>query len=320
MRASIALAILCLVCAPPVSSFVISPHCRSPTRLEATKAKAKSKKKAPTSSGGFGTKKDVKAPFNAAASLLRSEKLYDKLEKESFQDTISEGDSTSVFREYVVTVQTPSQSWFPAAQLCLLTHSSSPSVHLPPSLSYLAREVLHCAKSASPSFSPSPPVSYAIEPLSEFMTHVYDVCIRPEQSTQEVMTLKEAREILGLEKEYEENDVKGKYRKMTLKYHPDRFVGEDKDSEEAKEAEIKFDRAAKAYDVLTSRNGHQSFYASLGGKARNEFKTVEVEDVGKERVGMSMDLELGGYRCAVRMLDTEISSFFIARNENFSEK
>ena len=69
MRASIALAILCLVCAPPVSSFVISPHCRSPTRLEATKAKAKSKKKAPTSSGGFGTKKDVKAPFNAAVSV-----------------------------------------------------------------------------------------------------------------------------------------------------------------------------------------------------------------------------------------------------------
>ncbi|GMH55187.1 hypothetical protein TL16_g01840 [Triparma laevis f. inornata] len=284
--------------------------------MGATKAKAKKTKKAAPTSSGFGAKKDIKAPFNAAASLLRNEKLYDKLEKESYQETMSEGESDSVFREFVVTVQTPSQSWFPVAQLCIHSHSSTPSQFISPSLSFLAREVLQAARTASPSFNNNNGVEYAAEPMGDFMTHVYDTCIEPSQSSQPVLTLKEAREIIEIDKEdvKDVDALKSKYRKITMKYHPDRFPG-DTSSPEAIEAAVKFDQAAKAYDVLTS-NSQQSFYAGLGGKARNDFKTFEVSDVGKERVGMSMDLELGGYRAAVRMLDTDISSFFIARNDN----
>jgi molecular chaperone DnaJ len=55
-------------------------------------------------------------------------------------------------------------------------------------------------------------------------------------------------EILGIERTASEDEIKRKYRKLAMKYHPDRNPG-DKDAEE------KFKEAAEAYEVL--RNGEK---------------------------------------------------------------
>ena len=51
-------------------------------------------------------------------------------------------------------------------------------------------------------------------------------------------------EVLGVTKSATSDEIKKAYRKLALKYHPDRNPGD-------KEAEEKFKEAAEAYDVLS---------------------------------------------------------------------
>ena len=51
-------------------------------------------------------------------------------------------------------------------------------------------------------------------------------------------------EVLGVQKNATADELKKAYRKLALKYHPDRNPGD-------KEAEEKFKEAAEAYDVLS---------------------------------------------------------------------
>lgn len=301
------------------------------------------------------------------AALLRSEKLYDQLEKESYSSTMSSAESETIFREHVgesgglrthgvekgsplmkrrngaspnsipiltrpppvglfspigpppsVSVRSPASQafsdWVPVCQLGVLTSTSlsdlSSSPALPSSLSYLAREVCHSASLTS-SF-PRSGAEFAAEPLSSFFDHVYDAVVSPAKGNA-ALSPSEARAVLGVEKGDDPGDVKRKYRKITLANHPDRFVL-DPDSEEAEAGARRFSDAAAAYEVLSSSEKSDSYYEGLGGKARSDFTKVQVEDVGKERTAMRMELDLGGYRAAVRCLDPDVSKFFVARN------
>ena len=59
-------------------------------------------------------------------------------------------------------------------------------------------------------------------------------------------------EVLGVNKNATEEEIKKAYKKLAIKYHPDRQSG--KSDEEKKEAEEKFKQCAEAYEVLSDQN------------------------------------------------------------------
>ncbi len=69
--------------------------------------------------------------------------------------------------------------------------------------------------------------------------------------------------ILGVDKNASEDDIKKAYRKMAMKYHPDKNP-DDKSSEE------KFKEAAEAYDVLSTPDKKKN-YDTFGSSNGNPF-------------------------------------------------
>lgn len=92
------------------------------------------------------------------------------------------------------------------------------------------------------------------------------------------MSKRDYYEILGVSKNSNKEEIKKAYRKMALKYHPDKNPGD-------KEAEEKFKEAAEAYDVLSNdekrskydRFGHQAF--SGGGSGGWSGGGMTIEDI-----------------------------------------
>ncbi len=80
------------------------------------------------------------------------------------------------------------------------------------------------------------------------------------------MAKRDYYEILGLEKNASQEDIKKAYRKMAMQYHPDRNPG-DKDSEE------KFKEAAEAYEVLSNDEKRAKYdrYGHNGLKGGQDF-------------------------------------------------
>lgn len=68
----------------------------------------------------------------------------------------------------------------------------------------------------------------------------------------ETMTKRDYYEILGLSKDASEDEIKRAYRKLAMKYHPDRNPGD-------KEAEEKFKEASEAYEVLKDSQKRQRY-------------------------------------------------------------
>lgn len=64
-------------------------------------------------------------------------------------------------------------------------------------------------------------------------------------------------EVLGVSKNASDAEIKSAYKKMAIKYHPDRQ--QDKSEEEKTAAEEKFKEAAEAYDVLRDPNKRQQY-------------------------------------------------------------
>lgn len=90
------------------------------------------------------------------------------------------------------------------------------------------------------------------------------------------MAKRDYYEILGLERSATAEDVKKAYRKMAIKYHPDKNPNDPT-------AEEKFKEAAEAYDVLSDDNkrarydrfGHQGVSGGVGGQGGGQGMSME---------------------------------------------
>ena len=86
-------------------------------------------------------------------------------------------------------------------------------------------------------------------------------------------------EVLSVEKTADGEEIKRAYRRMAMKYHPDRNPGDA-------EAEIKFKECAEAYEVLSDgqkrkiydTHGHEGLKRG-GGPATHDFRHMNVEDI-----------------------------------------
>ena len=84
-------------------------------------------------------------------------------------------------------------------------------------------------------------------------------------------------EILGVQKGANSDDIKKSYRKIAMKYHPDKNPNDS-------EAEKKFKEAAEAYSVLSDDQKRQQYdqfgHAGLGGSGGQGFQGgMSMEDI-----------------------------------------
>ncbi|MDX9912412.1 MAG: molecular chaperone DnaJ [Phycisphaerales bacterium] len=91
-------------------------------------------------------------------------------------------------------------------------------------------------------------------------------------------TTRDYYEILGVEKSADAEEIKRAYRRLAMKYHPDRNPGDA-------DAEAKFKEAAEAYEVLSDADkrkrydqfGHEGLRAS--GSAAHDFSRMDPTDI-----------------------------------------
>ena len=80
------------------------------------------------------------------------------------------------------------------------------------------------------------------------------------------MAKRDLYEVLGVAKDASERDIKKAYKKLAMKYHPDRTAGD-------KDLEVKFKEVKYAYEILTDEQkraaydqyGHAAFEQGQGG-------------------------------------------------------
>ncbi len=89
--------------------------------------------------------------------------------------------------------------------------------------------------------------------------------------------MKDFYDILGVQKSANENEIKRAYRKIAMKYHPDR-------NPDNKEAEKKFKEAAEAYSVLSDSSKRQQYdqfghsaFNGMGGQSG--FNSMNMDDI-----------------------------------------
>ncbi len=90
------------------------------------------------------------------------------------------------------------------------------------------------------------------------------------------MAKRDYYEVLGIEKKASADDIKRAYRRLAIKYHPDKNPGN-------KEAEAKFKECAEAYEVLSDATKRQQYdqygHDGLRGAGMHDFSRMNVEDI-----------------------------------------
>lgn len=89
-------------------------------------------------------------------------------------------------------------------------------------------------------------------------------------------TKRDYYEILGVERTASGDDIKRAYRRMAMKYHPDRNGGEGK-----AEAEVRFKECAEAYEVLSDEGKRKRYdqYGHQGVSGQHDFSHMDVGDI-----------------------------------------
>ena len=90
------------------------------------------------------------------------------------------------------------------------------------------------------------------------------------------MAKRDYYEILGVGKNASADEIKRAYRRMAMKYHPDK-------NPDDKEAEAKFKECAEAYEVLSDTEKRQRYdqfgHEGLRGAGMHDFSRMNVEDI-----------------------------------------
>jgi len=90
------------------------------------------------------------------------------------------------------------------------------------------------------------------------------------------MAKRDYYDVLGVSKDASADDIKRAYRRMAMKYHPDK-------NPDDKDAEKKFKQCAEAYEVLSDpekRNRYDQFgHAGLRGEGMHDFSRMNVDDI-----------------------------------------
>ena len=91
-----------------------------------------------------------------------------------------------------------------------------------------------------------------------------------------MVTQRDYYEILSVTRTASGDEIKRSYRKLAMKYHPDRNPGD-------KEAEARFKESAEAYEVLSDPEKRQRYdrygHAGLRGTSGHDFSRMDVGDI-----------------------------------------
>ncbi|MEM6551298.1 MAG: molecular chaperone DnaJ [Planctomycetota bacterium] len=89
-------------------------------------------------------------------------------------------------------------------------------------------------------------------------------------------TTRDYYEVLGVERSANADTIKRAYRKLAMKYHPDRNPGDA-------EAEANFKEAAEAYEILSDREKRQRYdqygHDGLRGTSGHDFGSMNAQDI-----------------------------------------
>jgi len=264
---------------------------------------------------GFGgsisprKKKPKKRPFDVKSSLVKSELLYDRLEKEygGLFGTVHEGQDVEwdenceetpaqyAYREYIVSarsISSPQRSfslsdWVPVSLLCTLTSNRSVSdlqmgSILREGIRSHIREILWSAESLSPGLLDKierQSIEFAVEDHDEWNRAVYYTIVDPSsrsefESVSEFIeaarTKSGARKVLNLDEGgAQDEQAKTSFRKLSIKFHPDNTQTGDPE---------RFSEIKTAYTTLTTSESYETIGIRQGGMPRNTFQRVDLKE------------------------------------------
>jgi molecular chaperone DnaJ len=89
-------------------------------------------------------------------------------------------------------------------------------------------------------------------------------------------TKRDYYEVLGITRAASGEEIKRAYRRLAMKYHPDRNNGSDKP-----EAELKFKECSEAYEILSDEDKRRRYdqFGHQGVNAQHDFSHMDVSDI-----------------------------------------